>query len=82
MTEASAKTISFLIDKVKSEKIPVVFTIELSNKKIAEAISLETGAKVLELHSAHNVSLADFESGITYVDIMENNIKALSEALN
>ena len=81
-TEASSKTISFLIDKVKTDNIPVVFHIEQSNKKIAKEIAKETGAKVLEFNSAHNISEKDFKKGITYVDIMNKNIKALKEALN
>ena len=81
-TEASAKTISFLINKVKEDKIPVVFHIELSSGKIANAIAKETGAKVLELKTAHNISQKDFDAGVTYVDIMKDNIKVLKEALN
>ncbi len=81
-SEASAKTISFLINKVKEDKIPVIFHIELSNNKIAETISKETGAKVLELNSAHNISKTEFDECIRYVDIMKNNIVALKEALN
>lgn len=81
-TEASAKTISFLINKVKDEDIPVVFKIELSNGKIAETIADETNAKVLEFATAHNISLKDFDAGITYIDIMKNNIEVLREALN
>ena len=80
-TEASTKTISFLINKVKSDKIPVVLHIELSNGNMANTIAKETGAKVLELASAHNISQSDFESGITYVDIMNCNIEVLKEAL-
>lgn len=81
-TEASAKTISFLIDKVKADKVPVVFHIELSNGKIANTIAKETGAKVLEFKTAHNISQKDFDAGVTYVDIMKDNIKVLKEALN
>lgn len=81
-TEASSKTITFLIKKIKEEKIPVVFHIELSNKKIAKVISKETNTKILELNSAHNISKKDFEKGITYVDIMKKNIESLREALN
>lgn len=81
-TEASAKTISFLIDKVKEDNIPVIFHIELSNGKIASAIADETKVKVLEFNSAHNISQKDFDAGVTYVDIMKNNVKVLKEALN
>ena len=81
-SEASAKTISFLIDKVKENNVPVVLHIELSNKKIAQTISEETGAKVLEFNSAHNISQKDFDSGLTYVNIMKKNIEVLKQALN
>ena len=80
-TEASAKTVAFLINKVKAEKIPVVFHIELSNKKMAETIGEATGAKVRLLHSCHNITKSDFEAGKTYVDFMSANVETLSEAL-
>ena len=78
-TEASAKTISFLINKVKQEKIKKIYKIELSNGKIAETVSKDTGAEVLELHSAHNVTAEDFSKGVTYVDLMKRNLVALSK---
>lgn len=78
-TEASAKTISFLINKVKQEKIKKIYKIELSNGKIAETVSKDTGAEVLELHSAHNVTADDFSKGVTYVDLMKRNLVALSK---
>lgn len=78
-TEASAKTISFLISKVKQDKIKKIYKIELSNGKIAETVSKDTGAEVLELHSAHNVTADDFSKGVTYVDLMKRNLLALSK---
>lgn len=81
-TEASSKTIAFLIDKVKAEQIPVVLKIEQSNGKIAETISKATNAKVLTFQSAHNVSPEEFEKGVTYIDLMTGNLKVLKEALN
>lgn len=80
-TEASAKTIAFLIEKVKRENIPVIFTIELSSGNIAETIKKETGAKVRIFETAHNVTKKDFDNGITYVDLIKRNINVLKEAL-
>jgi zinc transport system substrate-binding protein len=80
-TEASAATVKFLIDKVNDEKIPAVFHIELSNEKMANTISEATGAKVLLLHACHNISKEDFEAGKTYIDLMNDNVAALEEAL-
>ena len=81
-TEANAKTISFITKKVKEDKIPAIFKIELSKGLIAETIAKETGAKVYELHSAHNISERDFETGVTYADLMERNYSVLEKALN
>lgn len=81
-TEASSKTVAFLVDKIKNERIPVVFKIEMSSGKLAETISNETGAKVLEFQSAHNISSDKFNAGVTYIDLMERNLSALKEALD
>jgi zinc transport system substrate-binding protein len=81
-TEPSAATVKFLIDKIRSEKIPVVFHIELSNERMADTISDETGAKKLMLHSCHNITKRDFDFGMGYLEIMKNNIENLREALD
>lgn len=81
-TEASSKTISFLIDKVREDKIPYIFTIELSNKKIANIISEETGTQIFEFNSLHNISKEDFENGETYISLMNKNLEYLKKALN
>ena len=81
-TEPSAKTIAFLMDTIKEDKIPVVFFIEFSNQKAARLIAEETGAKALLLHSAHNVTRQELDNGVTYISIMADNLNNLREALN
>ena len=81
-TEASAATVSFLIDKTKEDNIPAVFTIELSAGKLGTAVSEETGAKILTFYTGHNVSADDFEKGISFIDMMKMNCEVLKEALN
>jgi zinc transport system substrate-binding protein len=80
-TEASAATVAFLINKIKSEQIPVVFHIELSNERMANTISAETGARKILLHACHNVSKRDFEAGLGYLDFMRGNVENLRQAL-
>ncbi|MGN0792486.1 MAG: metal ABC transporter substrate-binding protein [Christensenellales bacterium] len=80
-TEPSAATIAFLIDKVKEKNIPVVFSIELSNGRLASAVSESTGAKVLTFTSCHNLTREEFEGGATYISLMESNLLNLREAL-
>ena len=78
-TEPSLATLKYLIDKVNAEDIPAVYTIELSNRKIAQAIAETTGAKVLTLQSCQTVSREDFENGETYLSLMWRNVEALRE---
>lgn len=80
-TEASSRTIAFLINRAKSDNIKVILKTELTSDKLAKSIADEVGAKVLTLNVAHNISSEDFDNGVTYADIMENNIEVLKEAL-
>lgn len=81
-SEADAATVAFLVDEVKKDQLPVVFTIEFSNGRIADSIADATGAKKLILHSCHNVSAEEMAGGATYLSLMEQNVENLREALN
>ena len=80
-SEPSASTLAFLIDKVREEEIPVVFSIEFSNGNIARAICESTGAVQRTFNSCHNVTKEQMESGATYVSLMCENLEAVREAL-
>ena len=81
-TEPSLATLKYLIDKVDEEEIPVVYTIELSSQKVANAIAETTGAKVARLHSCQNVTRQEFDAGETYLTLMQANVAALKEGLS
>jgi len=81
-TGASAETIAFLIRKVEEDNIPVVFHMELSSELMCNTICDETGAKKAQLNAVHNISKTDFEKGIGYLELMEENIGVLKEALS
>lgn len=81
-TEPSLATLKYLIDKVADEQIPVVYTIELSSRKVANAIAETTGAEVLMFHSCQQVSRAEFDAGETYLSLMWRNVDALKEGLS
>lgn len=81
-TGASAETIAFLIRKVKEDGIPVVFHMELSSEMMCNTICDETGAKKAQLNAVHNISRQDFNKGIGYLELMQENVKVLREALN
>lgn len=80
-SEPSVQTMTEIINTVKEENIPYVFYIEFSNQKIADTIQSETGAGKLLFHSCHNVTNEEFNSGATYLSLMEQNLENLKEAL-
>ncbi|WP_462349886.1 metal ABC transporter substrate-binding protein [Eubacterium ventriosum] len=79
--EPSAKTIAFLVDKIKEDNIKAVFYLELSSHIVADAIETDTGAKPLQFNSCHNITQKQFDSGVTYVDLMKENVNNLKIAL-
>lgn len=81
-TEPSARTIAYLIDKVREENIPAVYYLELSSHRVSEIIGEETGAEPMLLHSCHNVTRREFDAGITYVDLMLKNVENLRKGLD
>ena len=81
-TEPSAQTIAYLINKVKEQQIPAVYYLELSTPRVAEIIGEETGAKPMLFHSCHNVTRKEFDEGVTYLQLMKNNVEALRAGLN
>lgn len=80
-TEPSARTIAYLIDKVKEDRIPAVYYLELSSHRTAEIIQEETGAVPLLLHSCHNVTRKQFDEGVTYLQLMRQNVENLRYGL-
>lgn len=80
-TEPNISTVTHMIDFVRDENIPVVFYLEFSNGKTANLIAEDTNAKTMRFSSCHNVTKDEFENGVTYISLMEQNLKALKEAL-
>lgn len=79
---ASAGQIKKMVDYVKENKIPVVYHIEMGKGELAETVAKNSGAKVKLLHSIHTVTKEDFDKGVTYIDLMKQNVEALKEGLN
>lgn len=80
--DASPAVIIDIIETMKEKNIKHVFYTESSDRLMTSTVKSETGAEELLLHSCQTVSKEDFESGKTYVDIMNENTKNLKEALS
>ena len=83
-SEASFETIKFLSDKVKELDCDTVYTLENSNKDIANAVissSGKSGVKIAELNSLQSVSKNDIKDGASYISLMQKNYDVLSGTL-
>lgn len=80
-SEPSISSVMRMVDEIREHDAKAVYYEELADPKVARTIAEETGAKILLLHSAHNVTKEDFDNGITYLDIMWQNVERLKEGL-
>lgn len=70
-----------VIDYIQENGTKVIFYEELSNAAVAKTIAEDTGVQLRMLSTAHNVTKEEFDSEITFYDIMANNLDVLKEAL-
>jgi len=66
---------------LKEHNINYIFYEELLNPKVAEILAKETGAKLLMLHGAHNLTKEDFERNVDFISLMEQNLKNFIKGL-
>lgn len=76
-----AGTVATLITAVKQLGLPYIYTMELSNQNIARAVAEETGCEILQLQSGQNVTQQQFDAGVTYIDLMQQNADSLRKGL-
>lgn len=84
-SEASFETMAFLAGKVDECQLPYVMINKGASDSIAKGIIQNTKDKnqtILEMDGIHSMSKEDREAGKTYLSVMEDNLTALTKALN
>ncbi|NTW38051.1 MAG: zinc ABC transporter solute-binding protein, partial [Syntrophobacteraceae bacterium] len=79
--QPSPRQLMALSKQIKEHGLKYVYYEELMEPRVAETLSRETGAALLMLHGAHNVSKEDLERGVTFLEIMERNLANLKVGL-
>ena len=80
-SEASAAEIAEFVDFIRDNDIKVIFAEELVDPRLAEVIADEAGAQVLLFSPLEALTQDEIGQNITYIDKMEQNLKALRIAL-
>jgi len=82
-SEASFETLALLAEKIEQNRAKVIFVTETSDKRIARALAEPYGdeIKIFELESMQAVSSKEIEKGMSYLDVMQNNLALIHGAL-
>lgn len=79
--EPTPAKIAQLIDTLNASESKFIYFEELIDPRVSKVIADETGAKMLMLHGAHNLSKDELANNITYIQIMEQNLENLKKGL-
>ncbi|EKE09369.1 MAG: hypothetical protein ACD_16C00190G0017 [uncultured bacterium] len=79
-SEPSAKVIAKLIERIRKEKIRALFVENISNRRLLEQISKETGVKIAGVLYSDALSEPGTEAD-TYLKMMTFNLSSLVKAL-
>lgn len=79
--EPTARKIIGLEKIIREKGVRYVYFEELINPKVSELLSRETGATLLNLHGAHNVTKDELAKGSTFISLMDTNLVNLKKGL-
>jgi zinc transport system substrate-binding protein len=80
-SEPTPAAVAELLRTLKSTGSTTIFFEELLEPRVARVLAESSGAKLVLLHGAHNLSREEMDSGVTYLGIMEDNLQKLRVAL-
>lgn len=81
-SEASFETVSFLADKVSELGLDHIMILENGNRKLAETIIKNSSAVDCSIDELNSMQSATLRDNVSYLEIMENNLKVLERVLN
>ena len=70
-----------VIDYINEHQNTMIFYEELAQGNVAKTIAEDTHIRTGVFSTGHNVTKQEFDSGITFVDLMERNLELLEEVL-
>jgi zinc transport system substrate-binding protein len=79
--EPTPRNLAELVDQIRQYKVKYIFYEELLSPRVAEILSQETGAQLLKLSAAHNLSREEMDKGISFIDVMKANLVNLKQGL-
>jgi zinc transport system substrate-binding protein len=80
-SEPSAARMAAMVRQIRSSGVRYLFAEELLSPRLTETLANEAGVAVLKLHGAHNLGRDDFQRGVSFIGLMEQNLINLQKGL-
>lgn len=77
--EPSVRNLARVVKFIKENGNKYFLCDKFGVTKISQSIAEQTGAEILLIDSLHNVSRAEFEKGVSFIEIMQNNVITLEK---
>lgn len=79
--EPSPTKLAELKEFAKEHHIHVIYFEETTSPKVAQTLAAELGAETEVLNTLEGLSKEDQEKGLSYIEVMKNNLKSLEKSL-
>lgn len=80
-SEPSAARMAAMVRQIKRSGTRFIFAEELVSPRISETLAAEAGVTVLKLHGAHNLGRDDFQRGLSFISLMDENLVNLQKGM-
>lgn len=74
-SEPAPRELARIVREARVAGVKAVFSEETVSPRVASVISREAGAVMLKLNAAHNLSHEDIARGVTFISLMDENLK-------
>lgn len=79
--QPSPRALAELVRTMREQGTTAIFYEEILDPKLSRVLADEIGARLLPLHSMHNMTPADIASGATYFSLMRRNLENIRQGL-
>jgi zinc transport system substrate-binding protein len=80
--EPSPRHLAEIVNVIDENNIKTIFSEELMNPRMTQVLSEETGVKIMVLNPGGNLSADQWDQGVTFLEIMKQNLDSLMGGLD
>jgi zinc transport system substrate-binding protein len=80
-SEPSAARMAAMVRQIRTSGVRFLFAEELLSPRLTETLAAESGVAVLKLYGAHNLGKDDVQRGVSFIELMDQNLINLQKGL-